>query len=98
VFPLLSLLAVADIISSPNECNVVEIREQVETLASLMSGSENRDTVRFSTSTDSIVISSGQTLCSHSTADAEEEHETEDELHVSLSANPARVISAQSPK
>jgi hypothetical protein len=59
VLPFLSPLAVADTIRSPNECNLNDIREQVETLASLMSESEIRDTERFSTSTDTIVASSG---------------------------------------
>jgi len=34
-------MAAAEISTSPNECNVGEIREQVETLTSLMSESEN---------------------------------------------------------
>ena len=34
-------MAAAEISTSPNECNVSEIREQVETLTSLMSESEN---------------------------------------------------------
>jgi len=95
VHPHLSPLAVADITRSPNECNVTEIREQVETLASLMSESENRDTERFSTSTDTIVASSGSTLRSNSTANAEEEPEAEDGLYVPLSATLARAISAK---
>lgn len=42
VLSFFSPLAVADIICSPNECNLNDIREQVETLASLMSESEIR--------------------------------------------------------
>jgi hypothetical protein len=55
----LSPLAVADTICSPNECNLNDIREQVETLASLMSESEICHTERSSISTDTIVASSG---------------------------------------
>jgi hypothetical protein len=41
LFPRPWFLVGADISPSPNECNVTEIREQVETLASLMSKSEH---------------------------------------------------------
>ncbi len=34
-------MVLADISPSPSECNVTEVREKVETLASLMSKSEN---------------------------------------------------------
>jgi hypothetical protein len=47
-------VAAVDISTSPNECNVPEIREQVETLASLMAESEDMVSEGFSSGPDTI--------------------------------------------
>ena len=78
-------VAAFNISTSPNECNVAEIREQVETLASLMAESEDMVSQGSSSALTQFVISSRQTLCFDPTADAEEEHEAEDGIYVSLS-------------
>jgi hypothetical protein len=69
---LVPLISVAtDISHSPNECNATEIREQVETLASLMSKSENMlSEGLFSFLTNTFIVSSGQKVCLDSPIDA----------------------------
>jgi hypothetical protein len=88
-------LVVADIFPSPNECSVMEIREQVETLASLMSKSEPHALKGpFFILTNAFIVSSWQTLCLNSAIDVEKEHETEARVFP-LSKTTARIIPAQ---